>query len=291
MQRYEGETPLEDIKFERTTLWVQVHGILTKYMNIGAAKKIYGVVGDVFRQSDPRLFDGGNFIRVQVSIDVSLPLCRGRLVSLNNQTEVWVTFKYERLPNIYYWCGRLTFNDRDCDLWIESEGTLRVDQREFGPNLRAPPFIASKRNVITVLGYYAARKNASSKTTMVGPSSGQSHRQRSPTEPKHPQAETESNVNTINSPLRCNVNFGINSSEVTDTISPNPINSMIDEAIKSPNSFGKVLNDIDEELCRIGEVGLNEVAPGSRANLSESGASPLNKSRASQFFPVMLPQS
>ena len=105
MQRYEGETPLEDIKFERTTLWVQVHGILTKYMNIGAAKKIYGVVGDVFRQSDPRLFNEGNFIRVQVSIDVSLPLCRGRLVSLNNQTEVWVTFKYERLPNICYWCG------------------------------------------------------------------------------------------------------------------------------------------------------------------------------------------
>ena len=105
VQRYECETPLEDIKFERTTLWVQVHGIPTKYMNIGAAKKIYGVVGDVFRQSDPRLFDGGNFIRVQVSIDVSLPLCRGRLVSLNNQTEVWVTFKYERLPNICYWCG------------------------------------------------------------------------------------------------------------------------------------------------------------------------------------------
>ena len=104
-------------------------------MNIGAAEKICGVVGDVFRQSDPRLFNEGNFIRVQVSIDVSLPLCRGRLVSLNNQTEVWVTFKYERLPNICYWCGRLTYDDRDCDLWIESEGTLRADQKEFRPNL------------------------------------------------------------------------------------------------------------------------------------------------------------
>ena len=102
MQRYEGETPLEDIKFERTTLWVQVHGIPTRYMNIGVVEKICGVVGDVFRQSDPRLFDGGNFIRVQVSIDVSLPLCRGRLVSLNKETEVWVTFKYKRLPNICY---------------------------------------------------------------------------------------------------------------------------------------------------------------------------------------------
>ena len=40
-----------------------------------------------------------------------------------------MSFKYERLPNICYWCGRLTHDDRDCDLWIDSEGTLKTEQR------------------------------------------------------------------------------------------------------------------------------------------------------------------
>ena len=71
---------------------------------------------------------------------------------------MWISFKYERLPNLCYWCGRLTHDDRDCELWIDSEGTLKVEQREFGPQLRAPPFIAVRKNTILVLGYYAAKK-------------------------------------------------------------------------------------------------------------------------------------
>ena len=73
------------------------------------------------------MYDGGNFMRVQVSIDLGLTLCQGRLISLNGNKDVWVSFKYKRLPNICYRCGRLTHDDRDCDLWIESEGTLRTD--------------------------------------------------------------------------------------------------------------------------------------------------------------------
>ena len=84
MQRYDSDSPLRDIKFDRTTLWVQVHGIPLKYMSFEAGTKICEVVGEVIQPSDTRLFKGGNFIRVQVSIDLSLPLCRGRLISLSN---------------------------------------------------------------------------------------------------------------------------------------------------------------------------------------------------------------
>ena len=146
------------IRFERTTLWVQVHGLPVKYMSLEAGIKICEVIGQVFRPTKTRLFDAGNFIRLQVSIDISLPLCHGRLISLHDGKEIRVSFKYERLPNICYWCGRLTHDDRDCDLWIESKGTLRIDQREFGPQLRAPPFIPLKRTVIKVPGYYAEKK-------------------------------------------------------------------------------------------------------------------------------------
>ena len=95
MSRYENESPLQDIKFDRTTLWVQAHGIPIKYMTIEAAKKICSVVGEVFTPTDPKLYDGGHFICVLVSIDLSLPLCRGRLISIGEGKQVWISFKYE----------------------------------------------------------------------------------------------------------------------------------------------------------------------------------------------------
>ena len=116
MNRYENESSLQDIKFEKTKLWVQLHGLPIKYITIEAAKKIGSVLGEVYVPMNPKFFDGGHFVRIQVSIDSSLPLCRGRLVSIDEGgKQVWVAFKYERLPNICYWCGRLTHDDRDCD--------------------------------------------------------------------------------------------------------------------------------------------------------------------------------
>ena len=165
MNRYENESSLQDIKFEKTKLWVQLHGLPIKYITIEAAKKIGSVLGEVYVPMNPKFFDGGHFVRIQVSIDSSLPLCRGRLVSIDEGgKQVWVAFKYERLPNICYWCGRLTHDDRDCDLWTDSEGTLKPEQREFGPYLRAHPFVSARRNVITVPGFYATKKKVRSGT-------------------------------------------------------------------------------------------------------------------------------
>ena len=49
----------------------------------------------------------------KVTLDVSLPLCRGCVVTLENGNKVWVSFKYERLPNICYWCSCLDHDDKD----------------------------------------------------------------------------------------------------------------------------------------------------------------------------------
>ena len=103
MSRYENGSTLQDIKFERTKLWVQLHGIPIKYMTVEAAKQIGRVLGEVFAPKNPKLFDGGHFIRIQVSIDLSLPLCRSRLVSVGEGgKQVWISFKHERLPNMCY---------------------------------------------------------------------------------------------------------------------------------------------------------------------------------------------
>ena len=73
------------------------------------------------------------------------------------EKKTWITFKYERLPNICYWCGRLDHNDRDCEIWLESEGSLAENQKQFGPSLRASPFSPARRNVVAVLGFYTPK--------------------------------------------------------------------------------------------------------------------------------------
>lgn len=39
MQRYENDKPFQDLKYDRTTFWVQVHGLPMKFMTIAAAEK------------------------------------------------------------------------------------------------------------------------------------------------------------------------------------------------------------------------------------------------------------
>ena len=74
--------------------------------------------------------------------------------------KTWITFKYERLPNICYWCGRLDHNDRDCEIWLESEGSLAENQKQFGLSLRAPSFSPARRSVVAVPGFYTPKRKS-----------------------------------------------------------------------------------------------------------------------------------
>ena len=77
LQRYDNDRPLDDIKYDQTTFWVQVHGLPLRYMTIEAAEKLCGGVGEVIKQSDSKVYDGGNFIHVKVLMDITMPSCRG----------------------------------------------------------------------------------------------------------------------------------------------------------------------------------------------------------------------
>lgn len=97
-------------------------------------------------------------MRVRVLLDISKPLSHGRKISMDDGSNGWVSFKYERLPNICYQCGRLTHSNKDCDLWLDSEATLTIQSRQFGAWMRAPLFSPTKKYTIVVPGIYANRK-------------------------------------------------------------------------------------------------------------------------------------
>uniref|UniRef100_A0A7N2R4N7 CCHC-type domain-containing protein n=1 Tax=Quercus lobata TaxID=97700 RepID=A0A7N2R4N7_QUELO len=122
------------------------------------AKKLCEAVGVVNKESSLVEVDRGNVMRVRVKVDVTLPLCRGQIFKLGNGSKGWVSFKYEQLPNVCYWCGRLNHVDKDCDRWIQSSGTLTKEDHEYVSWLCASPLLAHNNSVLVVPGFYETKK-------------------------------------------------------------------------------------------------------------------------------------
>ena len=157
LTHYDKDTSLNHLELKKVAFWVQVFNIPVRFRNREIAEQICEAIGTIIHPSDAPDSDGGSFIRVRVLVDISLPLCKGRLIALEDSREHWVSFKYERLPNLCYWCGLLTHGDKDCNKWIDSEGSLQQKDQQFGPWLRTPPFQASRKNVINVPGFFAKK--------------------------------------------------------------------------------------------------------------------------------------
>ena len=57
---------------------------------------------------------------------------------LCSKANAHIRFKYERLPIMCYWCGKLSHSDKDCELWVRSNGLLTESDRQFDAWLHAP---------------------------------------------------------------------------------------------------------------------------------------------------------
>lgn len=101
----------------------------------------------------------GILLEYELIIDISLPLCRGKVVTLKSGGKTSVSFKYERSPNLCYWCGHLTHDNKSCNLWIQSKGSPIVDQQQFGPYLRATPYQLARNNVIFIPRFFENRSS------------------------------------------------------------------------------------------------------------------------------------
>lgn len=71
----------------------------------------------------------------------------------DQSSEGWISFKYENLPNICYWCGQLSHDDKGCILWIQSKVSLSMKDQRFGPWIRANQYNPVKKVTIKVQGF------------------------------------------------------------------------------------------------------------------------------------------
>lgn len=147
-----GARNVQNLNFTSTKFWVQLHGLPIDRLDIPTAIQIGKTIGMVSELEWETDMISGDFLRVRVEVDVSRPLCRGRKVVLNDEEEVWISFKYEKLPNFCFWCGMVCHDDKDCDRWLSSEGSLPLNSQEFGAWMRANPFSARRKTFCSVPG-------------------------------------------------------------------------------------------------------------------------------------------
>ena len=152
-----------------------------------------------------------------------------------------MSFKYERLPNICYWCGCLTHSDKDCDLWLDSEGTLDLESHRYGAWMHAPPFSPTKKATIFVSGFYANRKGGVAKHPQEGGpilSSGKPY-------PVKQKSTTPSKVALVPTP---NISTIPKVVEIIEEDTDVPLG--FEEQLRKGASFVMVLNEIDQELTK-----------------------------------------
>ena len=119
-------------------------------MTVEAAEGICQSFGRVMHCSDEDEADGGEFMRVRVERDITKPLSRGRRVRFGSSNEGWVSYRYERLPVFCHWCGRLTHDAKDSEVWLRSKGTLNIKDQPFGEWMKASQLNISRRKMILV---------------------------------------------------------------------------------------------------------------------------------------------
>ena len=111
----EKNTSIQNVIFDKTSFWIQVHDILIRSATMDMAKEIVSLAGEVVEDVvNEGQQDKYNFMRIRVTIDLTKPLCRGQRITTARGGDGWVSFKYERLPIMCYVCGMLTHNDREC---------------------------------------------------------------------------------------------------------------------------------------------------------------------------------
>ena len=126
------------LEFSMVNFWVQLHNLPPTSLNQATGEAIGNTIGKVINVADPEDDgEGGEFLRVRISIDITKPLPRCRKLWSEGKQLGWVGIKYERLPNFCYWCGCLTHGEKDCDLWLRGKGSLKKDEQQFRDWMRA----------------------------------------------------------------------------------------------------------------------------------------------------------
>ncbi|KAL3717122.1 hypothetical protein ACJRO7_008666 [Eucalyptus globulus] len=138
LQQCEPDIPDLCYEFTHCDFWVHFYGLPLGRATYESIRDIAAKLGEVVEvKLDTKGNSNSKFGKAKVKINLEMPLKTGVLLNLENK-RLWVEFKYERLPNYCYSCGKIGHYASDCkDIPYENSGLAGNLPGRFGHWLRA----------------------------------------------------------------------------------------------------------------------------------------------------------
>ncbi|KAF7831567.1 cysteine desulfurase mitochondrial-like [Senna tora] len=131
LQRWRRDWQTNPMVFDQAPMWVQFWGLPTHCKSINLGKKLGETLGPIL---DVGLFDFSDqesmIVKAKVCVNINNPIKRGANIGNRADGIHWIDFKYEKLPQFCYGCGRNEGNSRNNNFgpWLKaSQSGKRVD--------------------------------------------------------------------------------------------------------------------------------------------------------------------
>ncbi|CAL9016473.1 unnamed protein product [Prunus brigantina] len=114
IHRWPSSMAIEELPLHKVAFWIQAHGIPLNLLTAGNALEIGEKLGEVIEVEDPWEKGSRGFLRMRVLVDSNNPLPQGFWLPRAEGQSTWVEFKYERLSDFCFNCGKLGHLYRNC---------------------------------------------------------------------------------------------------------------------------------------------------------------------------------
>ncbi|KAL8491096.1 hypothetical protein ACS0TY_022937 [Phlomoides rotata] len=117
--------------------WVQIHGLQLRMQNKLVGETLGSKIDKVLEvDTANEEMVWAKCLHVRVLVDVSKPLVRGTRVEMEG-SKLIVIFRYEKLGELCFVCGRLNHVDRDCPSVALKPGEALKEKHQYKTWLRA----------------------------------------------------------------------------------------------------------------------------------------------------------
>ncbi|XP_050212482.1 uncharacterized protein LOC126664241 [Mercurialis annua] len=148
VKEWPSDIPMSDVDFTTSPFWIQMKGLPPNQINEENGLLIAGLFHR-FLELDMDPFAPlwrQQLLRLRAEVSVTDPFLAGFNNVVADGKKVWIKFRYEKLPDICFYCGMLGHNRNFCDTknMEEQAGTAFVGKYRYGLFMRASPMVRAR---------------------------------------------------------------------------------------------------------------------------------------------------